>query len=149
MKKYSKIIVVSLIIILLLILGILLFRPISYQAETTVCSLSGQALPVEFDITLHKYPLGSNKITGQIILNGKEYISVSDLYPNHQISSYVFHIPTGNAIENWENTIILDLYKNSFDYYVLYVMEPDNSCAYYGPASSLQEVEEILSHFQN
>lgn len=141
MKRKKQITLGALFIILL---GFFVFlHPVNYQKGVTVCSLEGENLYVEFDVTLYRYPWRFHEMSGQIKVGDKEYISVSDLYKNNLTNSFMFQVPQDYAL-NVEDTIILDLYKDRFDCFVFFVVNSGEVKEYYGPADSKEEVEKIL-----
>ena len=171
MKKKTKIaFIVIIITVLFLIMCIIYFRPRHYRGSYTACSLEGDTVSVEFDVTLHKRLWNGDKLTGSIFVDGKEYVSLWDIFGYFSDNAEGFRSKTrfefwqsaGYALESHSDSIILDLYeKGRFDNFkitTLKILEdlsdplnlPQGDLetdmqVYYGPAASQDEAEDIIS----
>lgn len=147
MKTMKKSFRIFLIIsfFLLMLWGLLSYalRPLHYQKNIFACTLDGNVLKVEFDVTLYRHlgkPIESH---GRIIIDNVEYISINDLYPKESlknISSHIFLIPSQYALDEWENDkIFLNPIDNHLDYFMLSFVKSETAYTYFGPASSQAE----------
>lgn len=173
MKKKTKIaIIVISITVLFLIMCIIYFRPRHYRGSYTAYSLEGVTVSVEFDVTLHKRLWNGDKLTGSIFVDGKEYVSLWDIFGYFSDNAEGFRSKTrfafwqhaDNALESHSDSIILDLYeKGRFDNFKITTLKILDDLSdplnlpqgdfetdmqiYYGPAASLAEAEDIISEW--
>lgn len=148
------------------------FRPRNYRGSYTACSLEGVTVSVEFDVTLHKRLWNGDKLTGSIFVDGKEYVSLWDIFGYFNDNAEGFKSKTrfefwqlaDYALESHTDSIILDLYeKGQFDNFKITTLKilddlsdplnlPQGDLevdmqVYYCPADSKVEAENILSEW--
>lgn len=101
-----RIIVISLLALLLLGLLAFCFWPLHYRQKIFACTLDGDALEVQLDVTLYRYPWKPIESHGKIIINGVEYINMNDLYAKGSVKNedrHIFLIPSQDALDAWDN----------------------------------------------
>lgn len=143
----NKIIILSISILALFLLSVSL-RPLHYRQNVCVCSLDGDVLEVEFEVTLRRFLWKSAESHGKIIIDGVEYVSMNDLYPKESIKnnagSHMFLIPAQYAINTWENDkIVLEPIENRLDCFMLCLVRSGETNTYYGPAMSQVEAQNV------
>ena len=143
MKK--RIAVVSIVMVLLL-LGVLTFLSIPKHVSENymVCSTEGEVKKVELNITIHRGMFKNKGITGKIIFDGTEYISVEDAYKNGPSGRGQFVIPTLNAFDITESIYIEEIETGkNMKYIWLHEVGEKGHYSYFGPAKSIEEMNEI------
>lgn len=140
----KKRIAVVFIVMVLLLLGVLTFLsiPKHLSGNYMVCSIEGKVKKVELDITIHRGMFKSKGITGKIIFDGTEYISVEDAYKNGPSGRGQFVIPTPNVFDITESIYIDEIGKN-MKYIWLHEVSSKGQYSYFGPAKSIGEMNEI------
>ena len=124
-------------------------RPIHFRQSVLVCSIDGDPLEVLFDVTVYGHFRGETTMRGKLIVDGAEYVSIHDLYENASDStdSHYFQIPAENALEGTQNTIILNLYDDSFEAFSMLLRKEQELYCYYGQASSQEEAYEVWTEY--
>lgn len=137
-------------LLMLLLLGVLAFalRPLHYRQKVSVCTLDGDVLEVEFEVTLRRYLWKPAESHGRIIIDGVEYVSMNDLYSRESIKnnagSHIFLIPGQYAISTAENDqIVLAPIEDRLDYFMLSLVRSGETDTYFGPAASQVEAQKV------
>lgn len=118
----------------------------------SVCTLEGDVLEVELDVTLRRHlwkPIGSH---GKIIIDGVEYVNINDLYPKSSIKTqtpiHFFQIPSLYALDRGE-TLELHPAGNRLDQFMLSVVRSGVTFTYFGPAASKAEAWKVAENWMN
>lgn len=135
MKKQYKIIFAVLLVVCAFV--ILFSRTLFWQRchqKVSVRAEDGETKEVEFDIYLRRHLWGTAELSGKLIIGGKEYFSVRDLYPQgaYEGDGYVFRIAADYALDGTRDTVILDLYEGKLDAFRILLLESGELKAYYG-----------------
>ena len=138
---------ISLVVLLLLGLGAYALRPLHFQKKVSVCTLDGDVLEAELDITLHRHLWKPVESHGTIMIEGVEYVNMNDLYSERSVKAngaHIFLIPASYALDSWENDkIYLSLMENNLDSLMLDFVRSGEMLTYFGPAESQAEVQSI------
>lgn len=172
MKRGTKIAIITLPLVLILVVGcIIYFRPLRYSGSYTACTLEGDTIQVEFEVVLHRGLWNGDKLTGRILVDGREFVSVRDLIRGSHASvdvlesntRFEFYLPALNLWESFSgDEVILDLTERGrFDNFAIITIIktndfsldsfPENGTTqaethlYYGPADSRAEAEDIAN----
>lgn len=139
----------------LLLLGLLAFalRPLHYRQKVFACTLDGDVIEVELEVTLRRHLWKSVESQGKITIDGVEYVSMNDLYPKDSINncagSHIFLIPDRYAIDTWENDkVFLEPIENRLDYFMLSLVRSGETGTYFGPAASQAEAQNVSEKWQ-
>lgn len=150
MNSNYKIKILGISLPVLLLLGLLAFalRPLHYRQNVSVCTLDGDVLEVEFEVTLHRYLWKPAESHGKIIIDGVEYVSMNDLYPKQSIKnnagSHIFLIPDQYAISTAQNDkIFLAPIEDRLDCFMLSLVRSGETDTYFGPAASQAEAQNV------
>ena len=152
-KRYRILLGIS--FFLLFLLGLLSFalRPLHYQQSVFACTLEGDILEVQFDVTLCRHLGKPVESHGKVIIDSVEYVSINDLYSKESIkntSSHIFLIPSLYPLDEWENDkIFLEPLDNSLDYFMLSFVKSEVTSTYFGPATSEVEAWNIIKQMLN
>lgn len=148
-SKYRvRILLVFLAALLLLGLAISFLRPLHYREKVSVCTLEGETLEVELDVTLRRHLWGSVRSHGKIVVDGVEYINMNDLYSKDtlkkQAGSHIFLIPSPYALDTWNNDrIYLEPVEDRFNQFLLSFVKSGEMTTFFGPAASQEEAWEV------
>lgn len=154
MNSKRKIKVLSIFFTAILLLGLLLFalRPLHYQERVSVCTLEGDVLEVELDVTLRRHLWKPIESHGKIIIDGVEYVNINDLYPQSSIktqtSIHIFQIPSRYALDRGD-PIVLNPAGNWLDQFMLSVVRSGVTATYFGPAASQAEAWEVAESWMD
>lgn len=150
MNSNYKIKILGISLPVLLLLGLLAFalRPLHYRQNVSVCTLDGDVLEVEFEVTLRRYLWKPVESHGKIFIDGVEYVSMNDLYPKQSIKnsagSHIFLIPDQYAINMAQNDqIFLAPIEDRLDCFMLSLVRSGETDTYFGPAASRAEAQNI------
>lgn len=150
MNSNNKIKMLGISLLVLLLSGLLAFalRPLHYSQKASVCTLDGNVLEVEFEVTLRRYLWKPVESHGRIIIDGVEYVSMNDLYSKESIKnnagSHVFLIPDQYAINTAQNDqIFLAPIEDRLDCFMLSLVRSGETNTYFGPAASQVEAQKV------
>lgn len=127
---------------------LLLLHPLHYRQRVSVCTLEGETLEVELDVTLRRHLWGSVRSHGKIVVDSVEYINMNDLYSKdtlkNQAGSHVFLIPSPYALDTWNNDrIYLEPVEDRFDRFLLSFVKSGEITTFFGPATSQEKAWEV------
>lgn len=151
-QKHKLVLGFSLILALALLLwGILSYslRPIPYRQSISACTLDGDVINLELNVTLHRKLWNPMELHGKIIIDGTEYVSYSDLYPGTPIEGaagdiHFFCIPGDNLMDTMEqDRLIIMPIENKLDCFWFCFVQSGESYTYFCPAKSQAQAQEI------
>lgn len=169
MKRRTKIAIIVLpLVLILLAVCIVYFRPLRYSGSYTACTLEGDTIQVEFDVVLHRGLWNGDKLTGRILVDGREFVSVRDLVRGSNASvdvlksntSFQFYMPTLNLWDSFrgDEVMLILTERGQFDNFVITTINKPNEFSttpygsaqaetylYFGPADSQAEAENIAN----
>lgn len=144
MKKRNGMILAAIVILVAVGAVLVYLRPVHYQGSETVCTLSGEAAQVEFDVTFYKHLWKSEKMKGKIVIGSKEYVSATGDY-----SDTVVFLPVPRDTSS-SNHILLDRQGEGLECFrLIQVIGEGEIYDYYGPAATGAEAESVLNHILN
>ncbi|MCM1118482.1 MAG: hypothetical protein NC543_03890 [bacterium] len=156
MKQGYKYILIgiSLFVLVLLVLWLFVLRPLPRRQKVSACTLEGDVIEVELDITLCRHLFRSPTLRGTIEIDGVAYRSIHDIYPKNSVKVsegiHIFLIPEQYALDTWENDrIYLTLTENRLESFMLSFVQAEETYTYFGPAASQAEAQEVAAKYVN
>lgn len=178
MKRRTKIAIIVLpLFLILLVTYVIFFKPLRYSGSYTACTIEGDTVSVEFDMTLYRGLWNKDRMTGSIFVDGSEYVSLWDLTHGSGSSIPVEDLANGSpsvfcqSADTYMGSIqggrvYLYMERNQLDHFMISVAKrldeipPDPTVAntstqngeyethlYFGPAESRAEAERIWSEY--
>lgn len=150
-KKRWVILGISISIFALLLGGALTyaFRPLPYRQNVSACTLDGDVIELELDVTLCRYLWKADEMHGKITIDGIEYVSYVDLHPRAPIEGatgdiHLFYIPADYIIDELDNDrlFIMPIGSN-LDYFWFGFVQSGETHTYFCPAVSQAEAQVI------
>lgn len=154
-KRKFRIIVIGLLVLLLLGLlsGLLAYRlrPLHYQQTICACTLDGEVMELTLDISLYRHLWKPMEYHGKIMIDGVEYVSAYDLYPEMPPKSdktFLFYIPSSSVLDIGDYIWITPI-DNYFDCFWFGISEEGATDGYFAPAASQEEAGVIAEKVLN
>lgn len=137
--------IIVLVVVLLLVAGFIsLFpRKVKFQETISACTYEGETISADFDVELWKYWYMQDALKGSITVDGKTYEPVE--YEGGSENRFWFAVPVDDATKLHDNMLYVDLYGTEFEVFLIMLVEKEETAyAYFGPAKTAEEVEEVL-----
>lgn len=151
-KKYWIISGISLLCLAILLGGALsyILRPLHYRQPLFACTLGGDVIELEMDVFLQRHLWKPIEAHGKITIDGTEYVSHTDLYPQAPIQGadgdfYLFYVPTDNIImdePDSDRLFIMPIGEN-LDSFWFGLVKSGETETYFCPAGSQDEAQVI------
>ena len=161
MRRFNKKVTIFSLIIIMLFIVIWYRLPVKRSITTTLCSVDGEKISVDFDLSWHRYIFRPTEIRGTIKIDNNTYYYIKkinqEMYSyysflerlskklNNDMNAQWFTFTSNNPFDILENNIQLLHVDKDFETIYITVKKPDNITAYYGPAESALEAELIYS----
>lgn len=159
MRRLNKKVTVIIIIVFVISMIIWYRIPVKRSTSTTLCSLDGEQISVDFDLRWHKYIFKPTEIRGAIKLYNNTYYYINDTNQkmhfqvgiienfirklNNNTNINMFIIPSNDPFNFHDNNIQLGYVDKNFETICIYVITDSNLKVYYGPAKTAEEAKLI------
>lgn len=144
MKK--KIIISAVIVAVLLGIFSMIPRKVSFQAIVPVCTQDGITSMAECDVVLWKWWYMPDKLRGTIVLDDVIYKHV-DYETYGDSNPYWFADADKTPSELLSNSLSVYVYGKNFDALSFAYSKDGETKWYFGPAGSVEEVENIIGTY--
>lgn len=124
-------------------------RPLPYQKNVPACTLDGDVIELELDVTLRRSVGKPARLHGQITIDGVEYVSFVDLHPRVPIQGdggncHLFFLPGYDLMEESSHDHLLVMpIGDDLDCFWFGFVRSGETTTYFCPAGSPAEAQDI------